>query len=92
MRNKESILARLASAADLPSEPVPGLPLVELLGKQRVLIENHFGVVQYCPNEIAIKVSYGLLIISGCALHLSQMTKQQLIITGRIHHIQLESR
>lgn len=89
MRNKESILTRLASAADLPSEPIPGYPLVELLGKRRVLVENHCGVIQYCPSEIVIKVSYGPLTICGCGLRLSLMTKQQLIITGQIRQIQL---
>lgn len=92
MRDRESILGRLASAADLSSEPIPGLPLVELLGKQRVLIENHHGVIQYCPNEIVIKVSYGPLIICGCGLKLSLMTKQQLIVTGQIRQIQLGGR
>lgn len=92
MRNRESILTRLASVANLPGEPIPGLPLVELLGKQRVLIENHYGVIQYCPNEIVIRVSYGSLIICGCGLRLSTMTKQQLIITGQIQQIQLGGR
>ena len=89
MRNKESMLARLASAADLPGEAIPGLPLVELLGKQRVLIENHSGLIQYCPHEIIVKVSYGPLIICGCRLRISLMTKQQVIITGQIGRIQL---
>lgn len=89
MRNKESILTRLASAADLPGEPIPGSPLVELLGQRRILIENHCGVMQYCPNQIVIKVSYGPLSICGYGLRLSLMTKQQLIITGQIRQIQL---
>ena len=92
MRSRESILTRLTSVADLPCEPIPGQPLVELLGRQRVLIENHCGVIQYCPNEIVIKVSYGPLVICGCGMRLTQMTRQQLIITGQIQQIQLGGR
>jgi len=92
VKSRESVLTRIASAANLSGEPIPGLPLVELLGKQRVLIENHCGVLQYCPNEIVIKVSYGPLIICGCGLRLSLMTRQQLIVTGQIQQIQLGRR
>lgn len=92
MENKESILTRLASAADLQGEPIPGMPLVELLGCQRVLVENHCGIIQYCPNEIIIKVSYGVLIIHGCSLRMALMTKQRLIIKGKVQQILLEGR
>ena len=37
----ESILDRFAMGADLPGEKMPGLPLLEIVGQNRVLIENH---------------------------------------------------
>ena len=38
---------RMADAADLPDEPIPGQPLVEIAGERRVLIERHSGVTEY---------------------------------------------
>ena len=73
------ILQRLADGADLSAEPLPGQPIVEIAGDRRVLIENHFGV----------KVKYGLVCVCGCDLELIRMTKEQLIISGRIDAVTL---
>ena len=73
------ILQRLADGADLSAEPLPGQPIVEIAGDRRVLIENHFGV----------KVKYGLVCVYGCNLELIRMTKEQLIISGRIDAVTL---
>lgn len=73
--------------ADLPGEPIPGSPLVELSGDNRVLIENHRGVMEYSPNRIGIRVRYGQVRICGYALELSHMTRDRLVISGRIDSI-----
>lgn len=84
------LLERIAGAADLADEPIPGLPLVEIAGDWRVLIEHHQGVTQYGRCRICVRVKYGAVVISGTRLELSRMTGQQLIITGRIESVQLE--
>lgn len=80
-------LQRLATAADLPAEPLPWVPLVEIAGDSRVLIEHHRGVVEYDTKQIRIKVSYGQVCVSGCNLQLAQMSRSQLIITGTIQSV-----
>jgi len=60
------------------------LPLVELAGTGRLLIENHNAVVQYERDCIDIKMRYGHLLIQGQNLEMTQITKQQLVITGAI--------
>ena len=84
------ILERLAAAADLQDEPIPGLPLIEIAGDKRVLIEHHCGVTQYGRCQISVRVKYGFVVIVGTGLELTRMTGQQLIITGKIDCIQLE--
>ena len=51
-------------------------PLAELAGYNRVLIENHMGVLAYSTQEIQIKVQYGRLTINGCDLRLLQLSKE----------------
>lgn len=89
MKQREGLLQRMALAADLPGEALPGLPLLELAGEQRVLIERHRGVIAYGREEICVKVSYGCISVTGEGLELARMTKEQLVITGRINGIQL---
>ncbi len=87
MKQRKNLLERMAFAADLSTEPLPKLPLVELAGEHRVLVENHLGVIQYGCQEICVKVSYGHISISGKRLELARMTKEQLVITGIIEGV-----
>lgn len=89
MREKHGVLNKFALHADLPAEAIPGMPLVELLGCQRVLIENHKGVTMYGCKEIRVRVSYGQICICGSGLELARMTQQQLVITGQIEGLSL---
>ena len=77
----------LAFHAELPGETVPGQPIAELIGDNRVFIENHKGVCAYCCNKITVRVSFGQLCVFGTDLMLANMTKQHLVITGHISEI-----
>ena len=74
-------------ASDLSAEPHPREPLVELVGQNRVLIENHLGVLGYECNEICVKVKFGKVVVCGETMVLSRMTKEQLLITGCIESV-----
>ena len=87
--NKNKILERVVMGADLPGEVVPGIPLIEIAGENRVLIENHNGVTGYSGTMICVKVSYGTVQVKGIGLTLARMTKQQLAITGKIGSVVL---
>lgn len=66
--------------------------LVELVGKQRVLVEHHRGILGYGTEEILVGTGYGILRISGAELRLCCMSRQQLFISGRIDALTLEGR
>jgi len=54
---EKHFMERVAMAADLPDEPIPGVPLVEIAGDRRVLIEHHCGVTQYGRCRISVRVN-----------------------------------
>lgn len=83
---------RLAQQQDLNAQPLPGVPIVELAGDRRVLIEEHHGVEAYSPQEIGIRVSFGRILVRGTGLELTRMTREQLVIHGRIEDILVERR
>ncbi len=87
---KMNWLQRLADRADLLGESLPGVPLLEIAGDCRVLIEEHKGVTEYSKEQICIKVSYGLVCICGCGLELIKMSREQLAISGRIDCVKLQ--
>ena len=85
----KDILLKWMDRADLSGEPMPGIPLVEIAGDNRVLIENHRGVTEYSSNRIGIRVRYGVVLVCGQCMELSQMTKERLVISGRIDAISI---
>ena len=89
MERNKLLMERLASAADLQDAPIPGLPLIELSGDGRVLMENHCGVTEYGKERICVKVKFGQVCICGQDLSLAKMTKSQLIVCGRIQSVEL---
>ena len=59
MSNSKSILRNLLDSGGLEDECIPGQSVVELLGDNRVLIENHRRIIEYELERIRIGVSYG---------------------------------
>lgn len=83
------MLRALTEKAGLTAEALPGVPLLELNGDDRVLVENHRCVVGYTESEILIRVSFGLIQIAGDCLTLSCVKKELLLIQGNVHSITL---
>lgn len=77
---------------DLPGESLPGQVVVEITGENRVLIEHHCGVREYSRERIGVKVKYGVLQVCGSCLELRCMTREQLVISGKIDCIVLKRR
>lgn len=80
---------RMIRGLDLDAEPLPGEPLLELVGGQRVLIENHCGVSEYGDSQMCVKVKNGHFCICGKRLNLAQMSRERLVICGCIESIRL---
>ena len=92
MTKGKDFLRRLTREGALQDQPLPGLPIVELAGNRRVLIENHRGVREYSRERIGVKVKSGLVVVCGQGLELSRMTRELLVIRGTIEGIRLERR
>lgn len=90
MEKGKRLLQRLADQSELV--PLIPVPIVEIAGDHRVLIENHCGVTAYSRERILVKVGYGCVCICGFGLEIVRMSKEQLIIQGRIDGITLQRR
>ena len=64
--------------------------LVELYGNERVLIEEHRGILGYGAEQIRVGASFGLVMLEGTHLHLCCMSRSQLVVRGRIASVRME--
>lgn len=92
MEKQRKLIKIMSEKTGLKSDLLPGLPIVEICDKDRVLIENHRGIVKYECDDVCVKVRYGCVCVSGSQLKLSRMSKSKLVITGRIFCIALRER
>lgn len=89
MDKEENFWQRLAARAEMTGEPLPTQSIIEIAGEHRVLIENHLGVYEYSGDQVCVKTGFGAVRISGCGLHLSQMTREHLTVCGKIETVGL---
>ena len=64
--------------------------LIELYGNERVLIEEHRGILAYADEEIRVGTSFGMAVVEGLELRLCCMSRSQLVIRGRICCVRTE--
>ncbi len=85
-------MARQHILSQLSSGKLKKRPIAEIVAQNRVLIENHQGVLAYSQAEIAVKVSYGKIVVTGNDLKLMQISCDQLVVKGHIDSLQLFGR
>lgn len=64
--------------------------LAEVYGRDRLLVEQHRGIVSYGTECIRIAATFGELVVEGTQLRLCCMSRSQLVIRGRILCLRLE--
>lgn len=64
--------------------------LAEVYGADRVLVEQHRGIVSYGTECIRIGATFGYLVVEGEKLRLCCMSRSQLVIRGNILGLRME--
>ena len=53
MKDKYSF-DRMLMHLDLSGEAPPGVPIIEIIGNSRILIENQVGICNYCKSSVVV--------------------------------------
>lgn len=88
MKQERKMIMHLSDM--MVTKELPGVPVIELVGNRRVLIEMHKGIAEYNTEKICVLVEFGKLSITGSQLEICCMSKDQLVITGRIDSVELD--
>ncbi len=76
---------------EIPTELSTDNPKITVLGFEKILIENHKGILEYQDYYIRLNTYIGLININGFNLTLDEMNTDDLIITGKIESIDFEN-
>lgn len=81
---KNHIQEGLIDTLDLPSSVVLNLPLITIVGRSKINIENFKSILEYSNVKIKISTSCGILKIEGTSLYLKEFSKDKIYIKGNI--------
>ncbi|MBR6524834.1 MAG: YabP/YqfC family sporulation protein [Clostridia bacterium] len=84
----------MRSISDLhlfPPEAISKTPRIVLTGDQELLIEQHKGLYSYDTDRIRIRTTRGLFTVTGEKLTIVYFGTQDLLISGKVSCMQLES-
>ena len=79
----------LAERLDLPEEALGSL-LVTAVGRRRVLIENHKGIVQYSDACLRLSAAGGVFTVFGSNIRIRLLGRHTLAIEGDIASMEWE--
>ncbi len=85
-------LVQGARIAGLPEEVLFGVPKVVLVGRERMLIENHKGIVEYGGERVRVRTDCGLLMVEGSELVLDHLGQSDLLVQGKIARLEYAGR
>jgi sporulation protein YqfC len=76
--------------SDPQNEKIKPRTLAEVYGREQLLVEHHRGILGYGTDCIRIAATYGVLAVEGEDLRLCCMSRQQVVIRGRIDAVRTE--
>ncbi|MEY8428970.1 sporulation protein YqfC [Lachnospiraceae bacterium 48-42] len=93
MKNRvqeQSLKNKIAEASGLPKDVVMGQPVVTVLGRMELNIENYRGIIEYTDALIRVQTKAGQIRITGKNLSVDYYTNDDMKLTGRIEAIEYQ--
>ena len=81
----------VTEALELPKEILLNLPLLTLIGREDVTIENYKGILEYSEDVVRISTAAGVVRLRGKSFCLKQMTAECIVITGSVESLEFLS-
>ena len=90
MRRYKKKQNRFEELLEIPKEISSNEPKITIMGFNQIFIENYKGILEYQEFYIRIKKYLGIININGFNLNLTEMTSDDILITGKIESIDFE--
>ncbi len=90
-RRKQKSQNRFEKILEIPKELSSTEPKITIMSFNEMLIENYKGILEYQEFFIRISTYSGIININGFNLNLTEMTSDDVMITGKIETIDFET-
>lgn len=79
---------RIAEASELPKDVVLGLPILTMLGRTELSVENYRGILEYTDTLVRIQTKIGQIRVLGKNIQVVYYTNDEMKIHGSIDTIE----
>lgn len=86
-KERETYLNILSSTLNLPSDILTGDPIITIIGRNEISIENYRRIIEYTSKNIKILTNIGSISIQGKNIKISYFGKDEMKIAGRFELI-----
>lgn len=86
-KERVSYLEALSNTLNLPSDILAGSPIITVIGRNEISVENYKRIIEYTDKSIKIQTNIGSVWIQGKYLKISYFANDEMKITGKFHSI-----
>lgn len=87
---KASYLEQLSEHLSLPEDLLTGTPILNVMGRNQICLENYKGIIEYTGTIIKVQTKVGKITIEGEGLDIAYFTDDEMRISGLIHNIKYQ--
>nr|WP_296958877.1 YabP/YqfC family sporulation protein [uncultured Mediterraneibacter sp.] len=79
---------KAAEAAGMPKDVVFGVPVITILGRNEICIENYRGIIEYTEQLVRVQTKSGQIRLTGKRLKIEYYTNDEMKITGYLESLE----
>ncbi len=91
-QEQHSFKNKIADVSELPKDVFLGQPVLTVLGRMELNIENYRGITEYTDTLVRIQTKAGQIRIAGQRLRIDYYTNDDMKVTGRIDSINYQQK
>lgn len=88
-KQRKDWFGRLINFFELPSDVLLDLPRLVMSGNEKLVIENHRGLLEYTNETVRVYTACGEICIIGEDLNLVSIEQEEIWLEGRISRVEL---
>ncbi len=78
----------ITNKMELPADVMMDLPRITMIGQLHIYIENHRGLLTFSDKEVRLLLKQGQLLIKGNAFVIKTILPEEIMLEGKIEHVQ----
>lgn len=82
-----AVKSKIAEKLNIPEDIADGIPIVTIMGKNEVYVENYKGIIEYETDYIKIQTKCSRIIFQGKNLQIQYYTNVDMKITGELETV-----